>query len=142
MSEKLVNTIIKVGSRTPAGKLIKGGSKLIKLFRGENKTVHGSGIKTKTSGRWFHTSKDYVKYFTGINNKGERTLKTVNVTEKDYNIGRKIHDKVKGRKGCEGDLCSMGVILPKKNLKDVKSRKFDDGGIVISKGSDYIKDLL
>jgi|DEB0MinimDraft_4_1074332.scaffolds.fasta_scaffold02788_2 hypothetical protein len=140
MSEKLVNTIIKVGSRTPAGKLIKGGSKLIKLFRGENK-AHERGLNTKTKGRWFHTSKDYVKYFTG-STKGERTLKTVNVTEKDYNIGRKIHDKVKGRKGCEGDLCSMGVILPKKNLKDVKSRKFDDGGIVISKGSDYIKDLL
>ena len=144
MSEKLVNTIIKVGSKTPAGKLIKGGSKLIKLFRGENKAIHGRGLNTKTKGRWFHTSKDYVKYFAGAANskKGERTLKTVNVTEKDYNIGRKIHDKVKGKKGCEGDLCSMGVILPKKNLKDVKSRNFDNGGIVISKGSDYIRDLI
>jgi len=110
-------------------KVIKTGENLIKLFRGENKAhAFGEGL-SKTFGRWFHTDKDYVKYFTG-STKGERTLKTVNVTEKDYNIGRKIHDKIKGRKGCEGDLCSMGVILPKKNLKDVKEKKFSKGGLL------------
>jgi len=141
MSEKLVNTIIKVGSRTPAGKLIKGGSKLIRLFRAENEAVHGSGkgIKTKFKGRWFNPDKNYVKDFKSPF-KGRSTLKTVNVSEKDYNIGRKLHDKIFGKDHCAGTKCN--VILPKKNLKDVKSRKFDDGGIVISKGSDYIKDLL
>jgi len=105
--------------------LLKGGEKLIKLYRGESKAnTTGMG---KTAGRWFNPDKNYVKHFTG-SEKGQRTLKTVNVTEKDYNIGRKLHDKVYGKKHCQGTDCN--VILPKKNLKDVKSRKFNSGGKV------------
>lgn len=109
--------------------LLKGGKKLIKLYRGENK-MHESvrkagGSSSKTFGRFYNPDKEYVKAFAS-GKKGERTLKTVNVSEKDYNIGRKIEKKLYPGGSCQGTDCN--VILPKKNLKDVKTRKFNKGG--------------
>ena len=127
--------------------IIKAGQKLIKLFRGETtlKNKRGPGVTSKElkkyKGRWFSPDKNEAKYFSNAEDKsqkGERILKTVTVSEKDYNIGNKLYKKVFGPNHCRGDHC----LLPTKNMKDVKERKFDKGGAVIIKGSDYIKDLL
>ena len=128
-------------------KIIKAGQKLIKLYRGETtiKNSLSSGVRSKEMkkyiGRWFSPDKKEAKYFSNAGDKsqkGERILKTVTVSEKDYNIGNKLYKKVFGPNHCRGDHC----LLPTKNMKDVKERKFDKGGAVITKGSDYIKDLL
>ena len=132
-------------------KIIKAGQKLIKLFRGETTLKNKKGPmggdlyydkkSKKYQGRWFSPDKNEAKYFSNAGDKsqkGERILKTVTVSEKDYNIGNKLYKKVFGPNHCRGDHC----LLPTKNMKDVKERKFDKGGAVITKGSDYIKDLL
>ena len=128
-------------------KIVQAGQKLIKLYRGETtiKNSLSSGVRSKEMkkyiGRWFSPDKKEAKYFSNAEDKsqkGERILKTVTVSEKDYNIGNKLYKKVFGPNHCRGDHC----LLPTKNMKDVKERKFDKGGAVITKGSDYIKDLL
>jgi hypothetical protein len=112
-----------------------GGEKLIKLFRGETtaKNIRGPGrVQTnemkKYKGRWFSPDKNEAKWFSGTGDKsqkGSRILKTVNVSNKDYKIGNKIYQKVFGVNHCKGSHC----LLPKKNLRGVKSRKFNLGGL-------------
>jgi hypothetical protein len=113
-----------------------GGEKLIKLFRGETtikNSTNLSGLWTskeakKYKGRWFSPDKKEAKYFSNAEDKsqkGNRILKTVTVPEKDYNIGNKLYKKVFGANHCRGDHC----LLPKKNLRGVKSRKFNLGGL-------------
>ena len=112
-----------------------GGKKLIKLFRGEteDKNIRGPGrVLTKEmkkyQGRWFSPDKNEAKWFSGTGDKsqkGSRILKTVNVSKKDYNIGNKIYQKVFGVNHCKQSHC----LLPKKNLRGVKSRKFNLGGL-------------
>lgn len=111
-----------------------GGEKLIKLFRGETefKNKRGAGVQDKKlkkyKGRWFSPDKNEVKFFSGTRDKsqrGKRILKTVNVPEKDYRIGNKIYKKVFGAGHCKDSHC----LLPKKNMRNVKSRKFKTGGI-------------
>ena len=112
----------------------KGGEKLIKLFRGETiaKNKRGPGVTTKElkkyKGRWFSPDKNEAKYFSNSEDKsqkGKRILKTVTMSQKDYNIGNKLYKKVFGPNHCRGDHC----ILPTKNMRNVKSRKFNLGGL-------------
>ena len=128
----------------PAAKILfKGGKKLIKLYRGETiaKNKIGPGrVQTKEmkkyQGRWFSPDKNEAKYFSNSKDKsqkGNRILKTVTVTKKDYNIGNKLYKKVFGPNHCRGDHC----ILPTKNIKNVKSRTFKTGGL-----NDYYKGML
>lgn len=123
---------------------IKGGNKLIKLYRGETKAknlTNLSGLWTskemkKYKGRWFSPDKKEAKYFSNAGDKsqkGNRILKTVTVPEKDYNIGNKLYKKVFGANHCRGDHC----LLPKKNIKDIKSRNFKAGGL-----AGYYKGML
>jgi len=115
----------------------KGGEKLIKLFRGETeyKNKRGPGVFQdkkfkKYKGRWFSPDKNEAKWFSGTGDKsqkGSRILKTVNVSKKDFNIGNKIYKKVFGAGHCRAG--ESHCILPKKNLRGVKSRKFNLGGL-------------
>jgi hypothetical protein len=112
----------------------KGGEKLIKLFRGETiaKNKRGPGVQSNKSkkykGRWFSPDKNEAKFFSNAEDKsqkGKRILKTVTMSQKDYNIGNKLYKKVFGPNHCRGDHC----ILPTKNMRNVKSRKFNLGGL-------------
>jgi hypothetical protein len=80
-------------------KIIKAGQKLIKLFRGETTLKNKKGPmggdlyydkkSKKYQGRWFSPDKNEAKYFSNAGDKsqkGERILKTVTVSEKDYNM--------------------------------------------------------
>ena len=128
--------------------VIQGGKKLIKLYRGETKTKNLEGATPNTTttyypkkskkyqGRWFSPDKNQAKYFSNASDKsqkGGRILKTVTVSQKDYNIGNKLYKKVFGPNYCRGDHC----LLPKKNMKNVKSRTFKKGGL-----SDYYNGML
>jgi len=127
----------------PAARILfKGGKKLIKLYRGETiaKNKRGPGVTTKElkkyKGRWFSPDKNEAKFFSNAEDKsqkGNRILKTVTVTKKDYNIGNKLYKKIFGPNHCRGDHC----ILPTKNIKNVKSRTFKTGGL-----NDYYKGML
>ena len=127
---------------TAAKLAIKSGKKLIKLYRGETtiKNSLSSGVRSKEmkkyTGRWFSPDKKEAKYFSNAEDKsqkGNRILKTVTVPEKDYNIGNKLYKKIFGANHCRGDHC----LLPKKNIKDIKSRKFKVGGL-----AGYYKGML
>ena len=126
--------------------VFKGRKKLIKLYRGETKAKNLEGAKggnlyypkksKKYQGRWFSPDKNEAKYFSNAGDKsqkGGRILKTVTVSQKDYNIGNKLYKKVFGPNHCRGDHC----LLPTKNMKDVKSRTFKTGGL-----SNYYKGML
>ena len=127
---------------TAARLAIKSGKKLIKLYRGETtiKNSLSSGVRSKEmkkyTGRWFSPDKKEAKYFSNAEDKsqkGNRILKIVKVPEKDYNIGNKLYKKIFGANHCRGDHC----LLPKKNIKDIKSRKFKVGGL-----AGYYKGML
>ena len=142
MSNKIVDIIGKVGGKTPVGKVIRTGSNLIKLYRGETKVKNklGPGVQDKLhkklKGRWFSPLKEEAKWFSNTADKSlknQRILKTVNVSEKDYKIGNKMYRRLFGEYHCSGMHC----ILPKKNLKDVKIKEYKFGGF-----NDYFKGLL
>jgi hypothetical protein len=125
--------------------VIQGGKKLIKLYRGETIAKNLEPPKSnfyypkksqKYRGRWFSPDKNEAKYFSAAGDKsqrGERILKTVNVSEKDYNIGNKLYKKVFGANHCRGDHC----LLSTKNMKSVRSRTFNKGGL-----SGYYKGMI
>jgi len=123
-------------------KLAANVLKKIRLYRGETvaKNKRGPGIQDKKMkkyrGRWFSPDKNEAKWFAGVGDKsqkGQRILKTVTVSKKDYNIGNKVYKRVFGPGHCKESHC----LLPKKELKNVKARKFQIGGL-----TEYYKGLI
>jgi hypothetical protein len=70
-------------------KIFKAGKALLKVFRGESDPSKWSNFKSKTPGRFFNPDKEYVKRFSK-GEEGQRNLKSVDITEKDFNIGKKM----------------------------------------------------
>jgi hypothetical protein len=127
----------------PRVKLAANLLKKIRLYRGETvaKNKKGPGFiqdkkLKKYRGRWFNPDKNEAKYFAAVGDKsqkGQRILKTVTVSQKDYNIGNKLYKRVFGLAHCKENHC----LLPKKELKNVKARKFKIGGV-----TEYYKGLV
>ena len=90
--------------------------------------------RDKTAGRWFTTNKEVAKSYK---NKKDGVIQEVEISKKDLIIG----DKMKKRYFKDVEMSDDTILLPRKNLKDIKISK-SKGGFVIGKGKKYIKDLL
>jgi len=102
---------------------------LIKLYRGERHTTSGglkeakkiSSSPKNTFGRWFTTNKDLAEAYsrTDLAKNYKRKLKEVKISKEDLDFAKKLKSKVlTGAKSHVGN--SNIVLLPKKNLKNVK----------------------
>ena len=114
--------------------LKEAGKQLIKIYRGEGPrhAELGTGMSGDTTfGRWFSTKKEtaenFAKEFKKLDElpKGSK-IKSVDITEKDLNIGNKVAKKVNPM--CMEANCN--VILPKKYLDKIDVEEFKLGGII------------
>ena len=95
-------------------KLAASVLKKIRLYRGETVAKIKEVLVFKTKkwkkyrGRWFNPDKNEAKWFAGVGDKsqkGQRILKTVTVSQKDYNIGNKLYKRVFGPGHCKESHC-------------------------------------
>jgi hypothetical protein len=98
--------------------IFKAGKSLLKVVKGEYFPSKYSRPKTKTPDHELNPDQEYGKRFS----KGEdvhRNLKSVDITEKDFNIGKKMADKIYGKDHCKRTACN--IILPKKYVDKVET---------------------
>jgi hypothetical protein len=113
---------------------------LIKVYRGERHTTYGglneakkissslSPYHEKAFGRWFTTEKDWAERYSRAKGNYKRKLFEAKISKKDFDLGRMLKSKVisgeslaKVKAGIKLGLGDPNLILlPKKNLKDVK----------------------
>ena len=101
---------------------------LIKLYRGERHTTFGglkeakkiSSSPKNTFGRWFTTNKDLAEAYsrTDLAKNYKRKLKEVKISKKDLDFAKKLKSKL--YKAPLKFIDDGIVLLPKKNLKNVK----------------------
>ena len=101
---------------------------LIELYRGERHTTLGgldearriSSSPKNTFGRWFTTNKDLAEAYSrsDLTKNYKRKLKKVNISKKDLEFAKKLKSKL--YKAPLEFMDESIVLLPKKNLKNVK----------------------
>jgi hypothetical protein len=106
------------------------GKQLIKIYRGEGPSYSNLG-KNLASGRWFSTKKETAESFAKEFKRADELptgskIKSVDITEKDLNIGNKVAKKI--NPNCMEADCN--VILPKKYLNKIDVEEFKLGGLI------------
>jgi len=140
---------------------------LIKVYRGDSRSFDGKKFesinnakkvmnegllknndpkRTRTSGRWYTTEKDYAKNYSNLKKTGMaglRKLKEATISKADFIKGNNLlfkalsGDTLKKTKELASVRNRKILLLPKKNLKDVKvleSTLYNKDGLDTKKG--------
>ena len=137
---------------------------LIKVYRGDSRYFDGKNFQSKddaikamvendpkrarTSGRWYTTDKNQAKNYSNLKKgkglAGIRKLKEAVIPKADFEKGKNLlykalsGDTLKQVKDLKGIRSKELILLPKKNLKDVKvleSTLYNQDGLDTKKGT-------